>query len=102
MTANIYFYDDSPGIFETFWTKNDKKINPEESGKVLSEMTTHNPSLTIRNVGPDDAGEYQLSAINDVGSSTSDVIILGIIDIKYYFLLTFKNNVLNNKTAILN
>lgn len=102
MTANIYFYDDLPGIFETFWTKNDKKINPEESGKVLSEMTTHNPSLTIRNVGPDDAGEYQLTAINDVGSSTSDVIILGIIDIKYYFLLTFKNNVLNNKTAILN
>lgn len=102
MTANIYFYDDSPGIFETFWTKNDKKINPEESGKVLSEMTTHNPSLTIRNVGPDDAGEYQLTAINDVGSSTSDVIILGIIDIKYYFLLTFKNNVLNNKRAILN
>lgn len=102
MTANIYFYDDSPGIFETFWTKNDKKINPEESGKVLSEMTTQNPSLTIRNVCPDDAGEYQLTAINDVGSSTSDVIILGIIDIKYYFLLTFKNDVLNNKTAILN
>lgn len=74
----MYFYDDSPGILETFWTKNEKKIEPEKSGGKLSETSNDTPSLTIRNVSPDDAGEYRLTATNAVGSSTSDVIVLGI------------------------
>lgn len=77
LIGNLYVYDDSPGILETFWTKNEKKINPEKSVRKLSEISNENPSLTIRNVSPDDAGEYRLTATNAVGSSTSEVIVLG-------------------------
>lgn len=73
----ITFYN-SPGILETFWTKNDEKIQTEEGDGKLSEMNTDNLSLTIRNVSPDDAGNYQLTATNAVGSTKSEVIVLGI------------------------
>lgn len=76
----MYFFEDSPGIEETFWTKNNKEINTEESGGKLSEISNNdNLSLAITNVRPDDAGEYKLTAINAVGSSTSDAIVLGIL-----------------------
>lgn len=74
MTGNVVIYDDSPGFLECFWTKNDEKIH-------VDTTRTENPSLTITNVGPDDAGEYRLTAINAAGSSTSDVITLGILAI---------------------
>lgn len=74
----MFTYDDSPGISKSFWTRNDETIQFEESDGKVSQVSIDNPSLTITNVGPDDAGEYKLTAINAVGSSTSDVIILGI------------------------
>lgn len=80
LTGNVYFFYDSPGIVETFWTKDNKKINTEEIGGKLSEISnTDNLSLVITNVSPDDAGEYKLTAINAVGSSSSDAIVLGIL-----------------------
>lgn len=88
MIGRMYFYDDSPGILETFWTKNEKKIDPEKSGGKLSEISNDTPSLTIRNVSPDDAGEYRLTATNAVGSSTSDVIVLGIL-VVYIVIFSF-------------
>lgn len=66
LIGSMYFYDDSPGILETFWTKNEKKIEPEKSGGKLSETSNDTPSLTIRNVSPNDAGEYRLTATNAV------------------------------------
>lgn len=76
----MYFLDNSPDVLETFWTKNDERINNIERDRNINY-----PSLIIRNVSPDDAGEYRLTAINAVGSS--DVIVLGIlvIDIRIYF-----------------
>lgn len=90
MIGSMYFYDDSPGILETFWTKNEMKINPEKSGGKLSEISSDTPSLTIRNVSPDDAGEYRLTATNAVGSSTSDVIVLGIL-VVYIVIFSFSS-----------
>lgn len=77
--GEVYFFDHSPGILKTFWTKNGEKIDIEESNGKLSETRFDNPSLTITNVGPDDAGEYKVTAINAVGSTTSEVIVLGIL-----------------------
>lgn len=87
LIGNIYFYDDSPGILDTYWTKNDEKINLKGSSEKLSEMSSDIPSLTIKNVSPGDAGKYQLTATNAVGSSTSDVIVLGTVlsDIIYFY-----------------
>lgn len=84
LIGNVYVYDDSPGILQTFWTKNDKSMNTRESKGKLSETRTDNLSLTITNVGPDDAGEYKLTAINAVGSTTSDAIVLG--NLIFYFV----------------
>lgn len=75
LIGNVFIYDDSPGILEIFWTRNDERVKYEESdGKLFIDS----PTLTIKNVSPDDAGEYQLTATNAVGSSSSDVIVLGI------------------------
>lgn len=71
-------YDDSPDILEVFWTKNGDKIDSRGSGGRLSEVTIDNPSIIIRDVNVVDAGNYQLTAVNAVGSTTSDVIVLGI------------------------
>lgn len=78
LIGNVSLYDDSPDILEVFWTKNGEKIDTRGSGGRLSEMTIGNPSLIIRDVNVDDAGNYQLTAVNAVGSTTSDVIALGI------------------------
>lgn len=75
LIGNVFIYDDSPGILEIFWARNDERVKYEESdGKLFIDS----PTLTIKNVSPDDAGEYQLTATNAVGSSSSDVIVLGI------------------------
>lgn len=78
LIGNVFTYDDSPEILKSFWTRNDETIQFEDSDGNLSQMSIDNPSVTISNVGPDDAGEYQLTAINAVGLCKSDVIILGI------------------------
>lgn len=89
MIANVYFYEYSPDILETYWTKNDEKINHSKNNGKLSQMSNEHLSLTIRNVSPVDAGEYQLTAINAVGSSTSDIIVLGKVYFCYLFLKIF-------------
>lgn len=79
MIGNVIIYDDSPGVNTFFWTRNNKTIVFEECDGKLLERRTDNPSLTITNVGPDDDDdEYRLTAINDVGSCTSEAIVLGI------------------------
>lgn len=78
LIGNVIIYDDSPAVKNYFWTRNNKTIDFEECNGRLSETRTDNPSLTITNVGPDDAGEYRLTAMNDVGSFTSEAIVLGI------------------------
>lgn len=78
MIGNATLYDDSPAILEVFWTKNGEKIDTRGSGGRLSEVTIDDPSLIIRDVNVDVAGTYQFTAVNAVGSTNSDVIVLGI------------------------
>lgn len=78
LIGNVSLYEDSPDILEVFWTKNGEKIDTRGSGGRLSEVTIGNPSLIIRDVNVDDAGNYQLTAVNAVGSTTSDVIALDV------------------------
>lgn len=75
--GNVIIYDGSPEMQDFFWSKNNKEIDFEKSAGKLTEKRTGSPSLTIENVGPDDAGEYQLTAINAVGPYTSEAITLG-------------------------
>lgn len=77
LIGTVSLYDGSPDILEVFWTKNGKKINPQKTCGKLSGATINDPSLIIREVCRDDAGCYQLTAMNAVGSTRSDKIILG-------------------------
>lgn len=86
LIGNVFVYDDSPRILETFWTKNVKTIDLEGSSRKCLEENIGSLSLTIKNVSPDDAGEYRLTAINAVGLSTSEVIVLGISVIILYII----------------
>lgn len=85
--AEVYFLENSPGILKTFWTKNGEKIDIKESDGKLSELINDNPSLTITNVGADDAGEYKVTAVNAVGSTSSEVIVLGIFKLVIYLMI---------------
>lgn len=61
-----------------FWTKNGQELDTNGSGGRYSEVTVDNPSLAIFDVNQYDAGSYQLTATNALGSTTSDTVILGI------------------------
>lgn len=76
LVGDVFVYDGSPDILEVFWTKNEEKIDTQ--GR-LSTVTVDDPSLTIRDVSHIDAGEYKLIARNAVGTTSSDIIVLGIL-----------------------
>lgn len=79
MIAKVFLYSriEIP-VQDVFWTKNEEKIDVLSHEKKYSEVSVEDPSLTIFDVNPNDAGSYQLTAINAVGSTQSDAIILGI------------------------
>lgn len=75
----VFLSDDSPDIKNIFWSKNGEKLDIQGSGGRLSGVTIDDPSLTIRNVSQEDAGKYQLTAINAVGPNDSAVISIGML-----------------------
>lgn len=60
-----------------FWSKNGEEIDTSKSGGKYSKLSIKDPSLTIFKVNEHDAGSYHLTASNAVGSTKSDVIVLG-------------------------
>lgn len=60
-----------------YWTKNEQRLDIQGSGGKYSGLSPDDPSLTINNVNEHDAGNYQLTAINSVGPTKSDDIVLG-------------------------
>lgn len=85
LIGNVFLYDGSPGILEVFWTKNSMRIDTQRSGGKYLEVKIENPSLIIRNVNSYDAGHYQLTATNAVGSTSSAIIVLGIVCLLLFF-----------------
>lgn len=79
LIGNVFLYGSLPAVKNVFWTKNGKELDTEGSGGRYTEVTVDNPSLTIFEVNEYDAGSYQLTATNAVGSTTSDFLILGIL-----------------------
>lgn len=77
LNCDVFLYDKSPALQDVYWTKNEQKLDIQGSGGKYSGMSTDDPSLTINNVNKHDAGNYQLIAINSVGPTKSDVIVLG-------------------------
>lgn len=75
----VFLSDDSPDIKNIFWSKNGEKLDIQGSGGKLSGVTIDDPSLTITNVSQEDAGKYQLTAINAIGQNNSVVISIGML-----------------------
>lgn len=77
LNCDVLLYDKSPALQDVYWTKKEQKVDIQGSGGKYSGVSTDDPSLTISNVNKHDAGNYQLTAINSVGPTKSDVIVLG-------------------------
>lgn len=79
LNCDVFLYDKSPALQEVYWTKNEHRLDVQGSGgKYSVGVSPTDPSLTINNVNEHDAGDYQLTAINSVGPTKSDVIALGV------------------------
>lgn len=77
LRCDVFLYQDSPALTDVFWTKDGIKLDiATHNGKYAVSDTTY-PSLTINNVNYNDAGDYQLTVVNAVGKSSSEVIVLG-------------------------
>lgn len=76
LIAKVYLYDPCHAIQKVVWTVNDKEIDQHD--EKFSKVSVDSPCLTIRNVTRCDAGSYKLTAMNAVGSTTSDAIELSI------------------------
>lgn len=77
LVGDVFVYGGLPAVQNVFWTKNGKEINTEGSGGKYTKVTVDNPSLTIFEANEYDAGSYQLTATNAVGSTSSEFLILG-------------------------
>lgn len=78
LIGNVFVLGNLPQVKTVFWTKNGERLVTEEGGVRYSDVSVENPSLTIFEVNGYDAGSYQLTATNDVGSTASEFIMLGI------------------------
>lgn len=77
LRCDVFLYDESPALTDVYWTRGGIKLDTAtHNGKYLGVNLTE-PSLTINNVNYNDAGNYQLIALNAVGETISEVIVLG-------------------------
>lgn len=97
LIGKVYLFSGKlPAIQDVFWTKDGEKVDTQGSGGKYSEVAVDDPSLIIYNVNHHDIGSYQLTAINAVGSTKSDVITLGntiivlLNSMKYTYFVDYK------------
>lgn len=75
LIGNVSVIDKYPKVDSVYWTKNGEKIDPQIGGRKYSKGSVKSPSLTIHNVNNEDAGSYELTATNAVGSNKSDIVL---------------------------
>lgn len=90
LKCDIFLYDESPAVNDVYWTKNGIKISFSTSDGKYAGVNINNPSLTINNVDCNDAGKYQLTAVNAVGETKSETIVLGNNELFYILACTYK------------
>lgn len=77
LKCDVFLYDESPPLDYVCWTKNGKQIFIATNNEKYARDDKNDLSLTINNVNNNDAGDYQLIAVNPVGETWSKVILLG-------------------------
>lgn len=77
LRCDVFLYHDSPALTDVYWTKGGIKLDIATYNGKYAGVNITDPSLTINNVNNNDAGDYQLFAVNAVGETRSEVIVLG-------------------------
>lgn len=77
LIGKVLPYDQFNATRDVFWTKNGKKIDTLNSEEKYSKVNGDDSSIIISDVNQKDAGSYQLTATNEVGSTHSEDIVLG-------------------------
>lgn len=77
LRCDVFLYDESPAVNALYWTKNGIELDVTKSYGKYSRVDMNDPSLIINSVNHNDAGDYQLIAVNAVGETRSEVIVLG-------------------------
>lgn len=77
LRCDVFLNETSPPVNDVYWTKNGIKLDVTKSDGKYSGVNINDPSLIINSVNHNDAGDYQLTAVNAVGESKSKVIVLG-------------------------
>lgn len=100
LKCHVFLYDESPALNDVYWTKNGVKIDIEKTNGKYSGVDINDPSLIINNVNHNDAGDYQLTAINAVGETKSEVIVLGNI-IPFFFKYLYMLFIMRQQISIM-
>ncbi|CAC5417136.1 HMCN [Mytilus coruscus] len=90
----------SPDVKSLTWLKNGDEIKKTANVTKYSGGTTHQPSLTIRNVDDTDKAEYICKVTNLVGTGTSNSVTFNIIG-KPTIHLSYQSTVLRGKKSVL-
>lgn len=77
LRCDVFLYDESPTLTDVYWTKDGIKLNIGGRGEKYLGGDVNNQSLIINNVNYNDDGDYKLIAINPVGETRSNGIVLG-------------------------
>lgn len=77
LKCDVFVYEESPALDNVYWTKDGKHIVIATNNGKYTGADKNDPSLTINSVNHNDAGDYQLIAVNAVGENRSKVIVLG-------------------------
>lgn len=77
LIGKVFPHDHFNATKDIFWTKNGEKIETSNGEEKYSRVNGDNSSFTISDVNEQDAGSYQLTATNEVGSTHSEAIVLG-------------------------
>lgn len=78
LIARVFPYNKLSGIKEAFWTKNGEQLDTQNRNEKYSDITLDDPSLEIKNVNQQDAGSYQFTVTNSMGTRRSDIIVLDV------------------------
>jgi len=84
-----------PSVGLTYiWRKNGVMLNSDQSFSLQSKVTVSGNSVTFDNMQPSDAGTYVCEISNDIGTVTTEPVVIEVLNLDFDAL--FYRNLINN------